>query len=201
MARLTPIAQPTSRSWLGRISQTQWVVIAMVLGVTVGWLFPDSPDATGFRATDLQVLSNVFLRLIKSLVAPLLVWHARRRDRRTRRRHEACGQARAAIHHLLRDRHDDRARRRAPGREHREAGSGCESRVRRRDDGSPARDDETNVREHVGACGAAELHRCGRAKRSAADHVLQHSLRCRARRRCKAPRRRSCCRSARASPR
>ena len=44
----------------------------MVVGVTVGWLFPDAPNTTGFRATDLQVLSNIFLRMIKSLVAPLL---------------------------------------------------------------------------------------------------------------------------------
>ena len=55
-----------------RVSQTQWVVIAMVIGVAVGWLFPDRPGETGFRATDLQLLSNIFLRLIKSLVAPLL---------------------------------------------------------------------------------------------------------------------------------
>ena len=73
MARLTPSgAPPLRRRWLGRISQTQWVVIAMVVGVTIGWLFPDTPNASGFRATDLQVLSNIFLRMIKSLVAPLL---------------------------------------------------------------------------------------------------------------------------------
>jgi len=58
--------------WIGRITQTQWVVVAMVVGVTIGWLFPDRPDASGFRASDLQLLSNVFLRAIKSLVAPLL---------------------------------------------------------------------------------------------------------------------------------
>ena len=58
--------------WIGRISQAQWVVIAMVAGVALGWWFPDRPDTGGFRASDLQVLSNVFLRMIKSLVAPLL---------------------------------------------------------------------------------------------------------------------------------
>ena len=63
---------PVSVRSLGRITQTQWVVIAMVVGITLGWSFPDRPGVTGFRATDLQVLSNVFLRLIKSLVAPLL---------------------------------------------------------------------------------------------------------------------------------
>jgi proton glutamate symport protein len=55
-----------------RISQGQWVGIAMVVGVAIGWLFPDSANATGFRATDLHVLSAVFLRLIKALIAPLL---------------------------------------------------------------------------------------------------------------------------------
>ena len=72
MARLTPNPEPASRTRLGRVSQTQWVVVAMIAGVAVGWAFPDRPDATGFRATDLQILSNIFLRLIKSLVAPLL---------------------------------------------------------------------------------------------------------------------------------
>ena len=75
MARLTPnpiVAARRRRSWLARISQTQWVVIAMILGVAIGWRFPDAPNTTGFRATDLQVLSNIFLRMIKSLVAPLL---------------------------------------------------------------------------------------------------------------------------------
>ena len=42
----------------------------MVVGVAVGYLFPDS--SSGFHATSLQVLSAVFLRLIKCLIAPLL---------------------------------------------------------------------------------------------------------------------------------
>lgn len=44
----------------------------MIVGVAVGYFFPDGPNATGFHATDLQVLSNLFLRMIKSLIAPLL---------------------------------------------------------------------------------------------------------------------------------
>ena len=45
----------------------------MVAGVAVGYLFPDHPaGVTGFQATDLQVLSTVFLRMIKSLIVPLL---------------------------------------------------------------------------------------------------------------------------------
>ena len=66
---------------LRRPSQTQWVIIAMILGVAVGVLFPDSRAAgpartqigvVAFHATDLEVLSNVFLRLIKSMIAPLI---------------------------------------------------------------------------------------------------------------------------------
>lgn len=57
---------------LRRVSQAQWVIIAMVVGVAVGALFPDGPSARGFRATDLQLLSSVFLRMIKSLIVPLL---------------------------------------------------------------------------------------------------------------------------------
>jgi proton glutamate symport protein len=72
----TPAAAPTPpplRSGLRRISQTQWIVISMVVGVLVGYLFPDRPAGTaGFQASDLQVLSTVFLRMIKSLIVPLL---------------------------------------------------------------------------------------------------------------------------------
>lgn len=44
----------------------------MIVGVSVGYLFPDGADAKSFHATDLQVLSTVFLRMIKSLIAPLI---------------------------------------------------------------------------------------------------------------------------------
>ena len=69
-----PAAAPTPpRTGLRRITQTQQIVIAMVVGVLVGYLFPDhGADVKGFQATDLQVLSNVFLRMIKSLIVPLL---------------------------------------------------------------------------------------------------------------------------------
>ncbi len=52
------------------ISQTQWIAIAMVVGILLGWLLPaaDYPNiATLEKAT-----SSVFLRMIKSLIVPLL---------------------------------------------------------------------------------------------------------------------------------
>jgi proton glutamate symport protein len=54
-----------------RFSQTQWVIVSVILGVAVGYFFPDS-KAAGFHASDLQVLSNIFLRLLKMLIAPLI---------------------------------------------------------------------------------------------------------------------------------
>ena len=65
------VAPPRRRS---RGSLTQWIIISMVIGIAVGWLFPESArDAHhGWAATDLNVLSSVFLRMIKSLIVPLL---------------------------------------------------------------------------------------------------------------------------------
>ena len=45
----------------------------MVIGVMIGYLFPELPKGqSGFEASDLQVLSSIFLRMIKSLIVPLL---------------------------------------------------------------------------------------------------------------------------------
>jgi proton glutamate symport protein len=43
----------------------------MLAGVAIGWAFPDG-SAHRFHASDLQPLSNIFLRIIKVLIAPLL---------------------------------------------------------------------------------------------------------------------------------
>lgn len=50
---------------LKRVSLTQWILIAMVIGVFVGWAFP------AFAIT-LKPLSTVFLRMIKSIIVPII---------------------------------------------------------------------------------------------------------------------------------
>ena len=50
---------------LRRVSLTQWIIIAAVVGIAVGILFPDF-------AVKLDPLSQIFLRMIKSLIVPLI---------------------------------------------------------------------------------------------------------------------------------
>ena len=50
-----------------RLSLTTWIFIAMLLGATLGAAFPDVGKAEWMAA-----LANVFLRLIKSIIAPLI---------------------------------------------------------------------------------------------------------------------------------
>ena len=50
---------------LGKISLTQWIMISMVVGVGIGWAFPEGSQ-------NLKVISTVFLRLIKCLLVPLV---------------------------------------------------------------------------------------------------------------------------------
>lgn len=49
------------RGW----SLTRWILLAMVVGTLVGWVFPEGSQA-------LRPFSTVFLRMIKSIVAPLV---------------------------------------------------------------------------------------------------------------------------------
>src|SRR6476646_10063740 len=73
---VSTLDQPSTapKSFLRRISLSQWIIVSMIIGIIVGWAFPESGrDAhRGWAATDLNVLSSVFLRMIKSLIVPLL---------------------------------------------------------------------------------------------------------------------------------
>ena len=52
-------------SQIRRISLTQWIIISMIVGVIVGACFPA-------ESQHLKVISNVFLRLIKCIIAPII---------------------------------------------------------------------------------------------------------------------------------
>jgi proton glutamate symport protein len=54
---------PTQKK--GGISLTQWIMISMVVGIAIGAMFPE-------QAKELKPISNIFLRMIKSLIVPLL---------------------------------------------------------------------------------------------------------------------------------
>jgi Na+/H+-dicarboxylate symporter len=62
------------KSFLRRITLSQWIIISMVIGVALGWAFPESARAAhhGWAATDINVLSSIFLRMIKMLIVPLI---------------------------------------------------------------------------------------------------------------------------------
>src|SRR5262245_7903699 len=51
---------------LRRISLTQWIIIAMVVGVLFGWLFPA-------QAVPCKIVSTIFLNLIKCIIVPIVV--------------------------------------------------------------------------------------------------------------------------------
>lgn len=50
---------------LRKLSLTHWILISMVVGTVIGYCFPES-------AQNLKPMSSIFLRMIKSLIAPLL---------------------------------------------------------------------------------------------------------------------------------
>lgn len=58
-------------SGLRKISLTRWIIISMIIGVTIGWL-----DNEVWTSTDvgsyLAPISAIFLRMIKSIVVPLI---------------------------------------------------------------------------------------------------------------------------------
>ncbi len=64
---------PKKRSLLG-LSFTQWIFVAMLAGVAIGYFFPgDGAKTPGFDGADLKILSDLFIRAIKMIIAPILV--------------------------------------------------------------------------------------------------------------------------------
>ncbi len=62
-AHVVDTAQPPVKK--GGISLTQWIIISMIVGIAIGALWPDV-------GRELKPVSNIFLRMIKSLIVPLL---------------------------------------------------------------------------------------------------------------------------------
>ena len=52
-------------TFLRNLSLTQWILISMAVGTLIGWAFPETSQL-------LKPLSTIFLRMIKSLIAPLI---------------------------------------------------------------------------------------------------------------------------------
>ena len=52
-------------SYFKKISLTKWIFICMILGIMFGYFFPSI-------AIELKFVSQIFLRLVKSIVAPLI---------------------------------------------------------------------------------------------------------------------------------
>ena len=72
MENATPHPSPSSNAtnsrslgWLGRVSLAQWILVAVFGGIAFGFLAPG-------LAGQLQVVSDLFLGLIRAIIAPLL---------------------------------------------------------------------------------------------------------------------------------
>ncbi len=50
---------------LRRVSLTQWIILAMIAGVLFGWQFPEAATRSG-------IVSDLFIRLIKCIIVPLI---------------------------------------------------------------------------------------------------------------------------------
>ena len=69
----TPGPGSPRKRGLRRLSFTYWIFIGMGIGVLVGVLFPGNGAATpGFDGADLKILSDLFIRGIKMIIAPIL---------------------------------------------------------------------------------------------------------------------------------
>jgi len=62
---MTPTPPRTLWSTLRGISLTKWILISMLIGTMIGYFFPDFSQS-------LRPFSQIFLRMIKSIIAPLI---------------------------------------------------------------------------------------------------------------------------------
>jgi proton glutamate symport protein len=73
MTQSTTTTTPPKKSGFLGLSMSQWILASMVIGIIIGWMFPEADRAAkGWAATDLNILATIFLRMIKSLIVPLL---------------------------------------------------------------------------------------------------------------------------------
>ncbi len=61
----TATTSPTIWQRLRGISLTKWILISMVIGTLIGYIWPEASQS-------LRPLSQIFLRMIKSIIAPLI---------------------------------------------------------------------------------------------------------------------------------
>jgi proton glutamate symport protein len=52
-------------NFLKKLTLTHWIFISMIVGAAIGWAFPEV-------SVHLKIVSNVFLRMIKSIIVPIL---------------------------------------------------------------------------------------------------------------------------------
>src|ERR1043166_5677313 len=50
---------------LRRLTLTHWIIVSMILGIAIGALFPA-------QSQHLKVISNIFLKLIKCIIVPII---------------------------------------------------------------------------------------------------------------------------------
>ena len=58
-------SKPALWRLITRISLTQWILFSMVMGILIGWLFPQFSQ-------NLTLISTIFLRMIKCILVPLV---------------------------------------------------------------------------------------------------------------------------------
>ena len=57
-------------TWVRRVSLTQWILLSMVAGILIGYAFPE--ERYSGLSQNLRMVSNLFLRMIKCILVPLV---------------------------------------------------------------------------------------------------------------------------------